>query len=226
MAIRVIGAGLARTGTMSMKAALEQLGFSRCYHMIELLAHPEEVHYWEAASRGEKVNWDELFANDQATVDYPGCRYYRQLMEHYPDAKVVLTVRDAEKWYESTRDTIAQVVRNVFGADGNGATPPNFPGNAEFTMRVMRMMRQDMWQGDFAGRFEDRDHTIAFFNRHVAEVKAHVPADRLLVFEVTQGWEPLCQFLEVPVPQDTPFPRLNDRETFQNRLKSGNLEEK
>ena len=224
MEIRVIGAGLARTGTMSMKAALEELGFTRCYHMIDLLGQPEQVHYWEAASRGEPVDWDSLFEGYQATVDYPGCRYYRQFMELYPDAKVVLTVRDPNNWYESTRDTIYQVMRHVFGEDGRSRNAPGFPGDPELLLRVMEMLRRDMWEGDFQSRFEDRDFAIDFFNRHAAAVKQHVPADRLLVFEVKEGWEPLCQFLGVPVPEDKPFPRLNDRETFMNRIKSGALE--
>src|SRR5215210_5869069 len=98
MAIRVIGAGLGRTGTLSLKAALEELGFGACYHMIELLTHPEQVRFWEAASRRERVDWDALFEGYQAVVDYPGCRYYRELMEYYPEAKVVLTVRDPNTW--------------------------------------------------------------------------------------------------------------------------------
>jgi len=223
MAIRVIGAGLARTGTMSMKAALEELGFKGCYHMIDLLGNPGQVHYWEAASRGEDVDWDALFEGYQATVDYPGCRYYQQLMERYPDAKVVLTVRDPEKWYESTRDTIYQVMLRTFGEDGQARNAPGYPSDPQLVLRVMEMIRRDMWEGDFAGRFEDREFIIDFFNRHVAHVKAHVPADRLLVFEVQQGWEPLCEFLGVPIPQDKPFPRLNDREAFMNRIKSQSL---
>src|SRR4028118_1427594 len=100
MAIGVIGAGLGRTGTLSLKAALEELGFGACYHMIELLGHPEQVHFWETASRGESVDWDTLFTGYQAVVDYPGCRYYRTLMEHYPEAKVILTGRDPARWDE------------------------------------------------------------------------------------------------------------------------------
>ena len=147
-----------------------------------------------------------------------------RLMEHYPHAKVILTVRDAEKWYESARDTIYQVAaRGKDAADGPPG-PPNFPGDPELLMLVMAMVGRDVWEGDFCGRFEEREFAIDLFKRHAEDVKAHVPADRLLVFEVKEGWEPLCQFLGVPVPDDKPFPRLNDRETFQNRLKSGSLE--
>src|SRR5438094_934614 len=121
MAIRVIGAGLGRTGTLSLKAALEELGFTQCYHMIELLMHPEQVTYWEAASAGQPVDWDALFEGYQAVVDYPGCMYYRQLMEQYPEAKVLLSVRDPEKWYESARETIFQAGRPH--ADSLGSAP-------------------------------------------------------------------------------------------------------
>ena len=223
MSIRVIGAGLARTGTMTMKAALQELGFDKCYHMIDLLGNPAQVHYWEAASRGDVVDWDGVFEGCQATVDYPGCRYYNQLMEKYPDAKVVLTVRDPENWYESTRETIYQVMHRTFGKDGTERNAPGFPGDPELLLRVMQMIRHDMWETDFQGRFEDREFMIDFFNRWVADVKQNVPADKLLVFEVKEGWEPLCKFLDVPVPADKPFPRLNDRETFMSRLNSGDL---
>jgi len=224
MAIRVIGAGLGRTGTLSLKAALERLGFGTCHHMIELFTHPEQIVYWEAAGRGEPVDWSALFDSPpgyQAVVDYPGCRYYRELMEYYPDAKVVLTVRDPNTWYESALATIFQVGRPPAGAGQEGGPPPQmpFPGDPQLLMRILQMIQRDIWQGDFAGKFEDRDHTIEVFNRHNAAVKAQVPADRLLVYEVKEGWEPLCGFLGVPVPEGEPFPRLNDRETFQARIK-------
>src|SRR5947208_7864431 len=125
MAIQVIGAGLGRTGTLSLKAALEELGFGPCYHMIELITHPEQVVYWEAASAGQPVDWDALFAGYQAVVDYPGCRYYRELMRHYPEAKVILTVRDPETWYESCMATIYQAGRPAPGQDPS--TPPQLP---------------------------------------------------------------------------------------------------
>lgn len=223
MSIRVIGAGMARTGTMSTKVALEELGF-KCYHMIDLLSKPTEVTYWEAASRGEAVDWDTLFQGYQATVDYPGCRYYKQFMAQYPDAKVLLNVRDPQKWYESTRDTVYEVMKRTFNPDGSVKNKPSFPGDSDMLLRVMQMIRRDMWDGDFQGKMEtDPQFVIDFFNRHNEEVKRTVSADKLLVFEVQQGWEPLCKFLEVPVP-DKPFPRLNDRDAFIRRLDGGTLE--
>ncbi len=106
MPLQVIGAGFGRTGTASLKAALETLGFTKCYHMFEFMEHPEHAKYWDAASQGKPVAWDRLFEGYQATVDWPGCTYYIQLMEAYPEAKVVLSVRDPERWYESVSKTI------------------------------------------------------------------------------------------------------------------------
>ena len=103
--LQVIGAGHGRTGTLSLNAALEQLGFGSCYHMVELLACPEQVTYWEAAALGEAVDWDTLFKGCEAGVDFPVFRHYRALAEHYLDAKVVLSVRDPERWYESALNT-------------------------------------------------------------------------------------------------------------------------
>src|SRR4051812_14465442 len=125
MAIRVIGAGVGRAGTMSLKAALEQIGVEKCYHMIELLMHAEQVRYWEQASAGQPVDWDTLFEGYQSIVDYPGCRYYRELLAHYPDAKVLLTVRNPESWYESARETIYQAGRPRAGQEAGA--PPQLP---------------------------------------------------------------------------------------------------
>jgi hypothetical protein len=218
MAIEVIGAGLGRTGTYSLKAALEELGFAQCYHMAELLGHPEHVTYWEDASAGKPVDWDALFEGYRAAVDYPACSYYQRLMEQYPDAKMILTVRAPDSWYESAAATIFKVGQRQPEASGAPPVLP-FPGDPQLLMRVFGLSRRDVWERDFEGRFEDREFAIRRFNEHTHTVKAHVPPDRLLVYEVKEGWEPLCRFLGVAVPEGKPFPRLNDRATFQSRLK-------
>jgi hypothetical protein len=206
MPLDVIGAGLGRTGTLSLKAALEELGFGRCYHMMEVIAHPEHVPVWNAAGRGEPVDWEALFRGYRAAVDWPACNFYEELMRVYPAAKVILTVRDPDRWYESARQTIYQV-RRVF------------PGWALTLLprmrRLLGMIDRLIWDGFFQGRFEDRAHAIAAFNRHNQEVKRAVPEGRLLVFEVKEGWGPLCAFLGVPVPEGKPFPHLNDTEEFR-----------
>lgn len=206
MAIKVIGAGLGRTGTMSLKAALEELGYVKCYHMVELLGNLKQAPAWEAASRGEPVDWDAIFQGYQATVDWPGCNFYAQFMERYPDAKVILTVRDPDRWYESARQTIYHV-RDTFPAWVGRLNPR--------IRRFMSMLDQLIWVGMFEGKFEDKTFATGVFNRHNEAVKRAVPPDRLLVYEIKEGWGPLCAFLGVPAPEGKPFPHLNDTAEFR-----------
>ncbi len=215
MSIKVIGAGFGRTGTLSLKRALEELGFTKCYHMEELLEHPEHVAYWEAALRREPVNWDELFQGYQATVDFPGYKYYQEMMQYYPEAKVVLSVRDPEKWYDSAYQTIYQAGPSL-GQKILMSFKLPFSSRLRQLVRVFRMAGK-VWEQDFNNRFEDRKYAIELFNKHIEEVKRTVPADRLLIFDVKEGWEPLCQFLNVPVPANKPFPRVNERANFKQK---------
>jgi hypothetical protein len=222
--LKVIGAGFGRTGTLSMKAALETLGFGPCYHMVEVFGKPTDAALWEAATRGDPVDWNKIFAGYQATVDWPACAFYKDLMKAYPDAKVLLTVRDPEKWYESVSSTIYQVSR---GASRSLIASLFSQGMMSFipNLRHMRRMINGLiWEKTFGGRFEDKDHAIAVFKQHIEEVKHHVPPEKLLVYDVKQGWEPICVFLGVEVPKDTPFPHLNDRASFVgNRIRQRNL---
>ena len=211
MPIQIIGAGLGRTGTLSLKAALEELGFAKCYHMVELFKRKDDAGIWDAAVRGEPVDWDRLFAGYRATVDVPSCMFYRELMEKYPEAKVILTVRDPERWYDSARHTI-YFARDAF---------PKWAAALNPRMRVFRHMIDRLWERLFDDRFEDRAFAIDAFNRHNEQVRRDVPADRLLVYEVSQGWAPLCAFLGVPIPDGKPFPRLNDTAEFRARIEKG-----
>jgi hypothetical protein len=194
--LKVIGAGFGRTGTLSVKTALEELGFGPCYHMVEVFSKPGAMEQWDAIVRGEPVDWNTIFEGYQASVDWPACAFYKEQMQAYPDAKVLLTIRDPEKWYESASSTIFSGVRDR----------PTDSAHAQ-------MVNALVWEGTFDGKFEDKDYAIAVFNRHIAEVKQYVPAEKLLVYNVKEGWEPLCGFLGVKVP-DNPFPRLNDRDNF------------
>jgi len=160
-----------------------------------------------AALAGKPVDWEQLFRGYQATVDWPGCNFYTQLMTHYPDAKVLLTVRDPDQWYDSCFNTIYAVYRKPIMRIVRLLLPP--------MRRFMAMNERLIWQGNFDGRFADRDHALAVFAQHNAAVKTQVPPERLLVYDVKEGWEPLCRFLDVPAPPNTPFPHLNDRKTFQ-----------
>jgi hypothetical protein len=200
MALRVIGAGLGRTGTLTLKAGLEQLGFGPCHHMVEVFAHPEQRAFWRRAAEGEAVDWEEVFADYRASVDWPSCHFWRQLSERYPDARLVLTVRDAQGWWESMSGTILKVI-----AAGMADTDPERRAASRFAELIIA---QQTFGGDFS-----QANVIAAFERHNAAVQAAIPAERLLVYEVAQGWGPLCDFLGVPVPA-AEFPRTNSRETF------------
>jgi Sulfotransferase domain len=209
--VKVIGAGFGRTGTWSLKAALEKLGFGPCYHMTEVFAHPEHADIWSAAGRGEPADWEGVLEGYEATVDWPGCAFYEELMERHPGAKVLLSVRDPERWYESTRSTIyeltmlidsSRTARLIFGLISRLV----FGG---FAGRKSSLPHDVIWQGTFDGRFEEKAYAIEVFERHNEEVKRRVPPDRLLVYEVKEGWGPLCEFLGVPEPE-VPFPHLND----------------
>ena len=203
MGLKVIGSGLGRTGTMSTKLALEQIGFTKCHHMVEVFMHPESLPLWIAAGEG-KPDWDAIFDGYQAMVDHPGCAYWRELMDFYPDAKVLHTVRNPDKWFESTQATIF--------APGRVPGRPGGPGGDGGPMQTFFNHLHDWYGGDI----HDRAFMLDFFRRHTEAVIAGVPKDRLLVFEVAQGWEPLCAFLGVPVP-DTPYPRENTTADFQAR---------
>ena len=202
--MKVIGAGFGRTGTLSAKTALEELGAGPCYHMVEVFDKPRHVELWQAAAEGQPIDWDELFTGYNAVVDWPACAFYQQLMQAYPAAKVLLTVRDPQSWYESTRNTIYQA----------GRMSPDSPDTAD----RRRMINTLIWQGTFGGAFEDKQRAISIFERHIEEVKDRVPGARLLVYDVNEGWEPLCRFLHVAVPADKPFPHLNETSAFHQMI--------
>lgn len=193
--LKVIGAAYGRTGTQSLKIALETLGFGRCYHFTEML-RARHVALWLAVVRGERADWDTIFEGFGATTDWPAAAYYRELAAHYPDAKLVLTTRAAEDWYRSIRRTLYPLRRAL------PSWLPGFSGIARLTDAVI-------WLGTFGGRVTDRAHALAVYERHVAEVRTEIAKERLLVFDVRDGWEPLCEFLGVPVPAGVEFPRVN-----------------
>ena len=213
MALKVIGAGFGRTGTTSLKAALERLGFDKCYHMFEFMAHPEHAKHWDAASKGKPVDWDALFEGYASTLDWPGCSYYKELMQRYPDAKVLLTVRDPERWYESASKTIFNTPR------GLGPLLRLLFTNIR-QVRSIFVVRRLLSKNTFGGKEKDKAHAIRVFEAHIEEVKRTVPSEKLLVYNVKEGWEPLCAFLDVSVPAE-PFPHLNDAGSFQERMKRG-----
>jgi hypothetical protein len=213
--MKVIGAGFGRTGTMSLKAALEQLGFGPCYHMVETTTTPEHAEAWLRVALGESIDWKHLFRDYNAAVDWPASAFYEQLMDVFPGAKIILTVRDPNRWYESALNTIYQpsVARRARPA----TEIPDEDASLEERQRRAHgwMVDRLLWKGVFQDRFEDRDFAIGVFLRNIENVKRQVPAHRLLVYEVKEGWPPLCGFLGVDVPKDRPFPHLNDTASFQ-----------
>jgi hypothetical protein len=201
MPLKVVGSGLGRTGTLSLKSALEQLGFGPCHHMMEVFPRPESVPLWVEAAEG-RPNWDAIFDGWNSMVDYPGAAYWRELAAYYPDAKVVHSVRDPDRWFESTQETI-------FNPAGGAMNPPEH----------MRTFFKSI-TAVFGDKIHDRAFMTDYFRRHTEEVKAAIPPERLLIYEASQGWEPLCAFLGVDVPA-TPFPSVNSREEFKARQAGG-----
>lgn len=207
MPLQVIGAGLGRTGTLSLKTALEMLGFGPCHHMMEVFANREsQVPLWNRAANGEAVDWDEVFAGYKASVDWPSAHFYAELADRYPDAKVILSLRDPQRWAESMAETILESMASM-GLDKGppAADHPMYFGGV--------LIPQKTFGYDFS-----EANVIAAFNRHNEEVRRRIPAGRLLEFEAAHGWEPLCAFLGVPVP-DAPYPSVNSREQFREHAR-------
>lgn len=218
--MKLIGAGLPRTGTLTQKVALEMLGLGPCYHMVSVLADLGQAQLWQRALEGD-ISFSEIFDGYGSTVDWPGGYFYRELMEAYPDAKVLLSVREPESWERSMRDTVWAVrngeslVRLLSSAQAHVN-----PQWAAFLQMIDDLLWRD--RGTFASGHEDSEELIDAMRRHEEEVKATVPSDRLLVWSVIEGWEPLCEFLDVPVP-DVPFPHVNDSKEFGDRVIDGSL---
>lgn len=217
--MKLIGAGLPRTGTLSQKVGLEVAGQGPCYHMVNILANLDLVPQWRRALDGGG-QWDEIFDGFEATVDWPGSFFYRELLEVYPDAKVLLSTRDGESWARSMRETIWGVIygENVirYLSDARCEIDSKWDSYIE--------LMKEMWQR--SGLMEGVDTGEQFMaqamERYHEQVKATVPADRLLVWSVRDGWEPLCDFLGVSVPE-MPFPHLNDSKEFGERVVDGAL---
>jgi Sulfotransferase domain len=197
--MKVIGAGLHRTGTFSLKAALEALDLGPCYHMSELNRRPEHAVQWLAAANGEDVRWPDLLRGYRSAVDWPACFFWERLAIAYPRAKVILTVRDPKQWFRSHVWLFATMARM------RTEKPRVLAGMERTTALLQKIMVHDT----FERRMFDEDHCLAVFRRRTEQVRDRVPAERLLVFDVREGWGPLCDFLGVDVPDGRAFPYLN-----------------
>lgn len=213
--LNVIGAGFGRTGTASLKAALERVGLGPCHHMYELIADPAKVEPWTPVLGGDLPDFDAAFDGYVSAVDWPGAGYWRELAARYPRAKVLLSVRDPDRWYDSVHETIFQI------SQGAPAGPQAEPDSVAQQRRneMGEVVHRIIWDGTFGGRFADREHAIEVYERHNAEVRASIPDDRLLVYRLGDGWEPLCEFLGVPVPAEE-FPHLNDSATIMEMMRT------
>ncbi|MGV8985660.1 MAG: sulfotransferase family protein [Cypionkella sp.] len=206
MSLKIIGSGFGRTGTRSLKEALETLGFGPTHHMEEIFANPPQVANWQAVAAGRPVNWDEVFAGYNSQIDWPGAHVWRELAEHFPDAKVIHSQRPDEIWWTSFSKTIGKLM-SIY---------PTLP----LPPHIRDMM--DAASGfildkTFHGKWTDRTSALAAYHQREADVRKAIPANRLLVFDVADGWEPLCAFLKVPVP-DMPFPNRNHKGDFWANL--------
>ncbi|CAE7680263.1 unnamed protein product [Symbiodinium necroappetens] len=212
--LMVIGAGWGRTGTNSTKLALEKLLGGPCYHMFEN-GIKKDFRRWLDAYAGNP-DWDAIFTHHdgkqfyKATLDYPACGLYRELMEKYPKAKVLLNVRDPEKWYDSVIDTIWSPE-----CPEQNWSVRIFQEGRDFQAQARAFHKATMLPGV---ERTDREGSIKSFKAWIEKVKETVPPERLLVFDVKEGWEPLCKFLEVPVP-DEPFPNVNDKDEIKASFK-------
>ncbi|MCP3943860.1 MAG: sulfotransferase family protein [Desulfobacteraceae bacterium] len=199
--MEIIGAGFGRTGTNSLKIALERLGFGPCYHMFELAQNPSHIDFWNLAIDGKPVNWKEFFHAYDSAVDWPTAAFLPELLGEYPEAKVILTVREPEEWYRSIKNT-------VFIGLSNGHKSQN-----PATQQRMAMGKRLILDGVFSGKYKDEQHCLNVYKNHVEDIKKLVPPERLLSYNLSQGWDPLCKFLDVKVP-DQSLPHTNTRADF------------
>ena len=198
MTLSVFGVGFGRTGTESLKKALEILGVGPCYHMFEVLPHQERVEEWISLVQGKTPDWDAIFDGYNSSADWPGAYFWREIAEHFGDAKLILTIRDAERWYESMAKTILPLLKA-------SSVDPNSLADQMFINRT------------FEGNIDDPAHVMDIFNRHNAAVQEAFGPDRLLVYPVGSGWEPLCDFLGLDVP-DVPYPWGNTSDEFDDNI--------
>ena len=203
MNLSVIGSGLGRTGTLSLKLALDKLGVGPCYHMVELWKNQGHLKFWFEALEKES-DWDFVFKGYESTVDWPSTHYWQELFDLNPNAKVIHTVRDPESWYKSVMNTIYPSITRVDTPDADGVS---------FHGMTNRMILEET----FHGKILDKEYALDIFQKHTEKVKEIVPAEQLLIYDLSEGWEPLCEFLGVDIPQEE-FPRSNSTESFRKSI--------
>ncbi len=201
MALKVFGTGFGRTGTNSLKLALEHLGLGPCHHMYEVRDNPDQLAYWQAAARGSPPDWDQAFAGYASSVDWPSVCFWREITAHYGDAKIIHTHRPEDAWLRSLHASIHPILQNRESVE---------PGHRRDLLEMSHELVADQV---FGGRMGEADHALSVYRAHDADIRAAFTPDRLLVFDVAEGWQKLCRFLHVAVP-DMPFPFVNRSQEF------------
>ena len=201
--LEIIGAGYGRTGTHSLALALERLRFGPCYNLLEVAKHHGHAELWNNAMEGKPVDWDQFFISYQSTVEWPSVMFIDELIRHFPNAKVILTLRDAEAWYESASKTIFE------GLELSAYHPDPIKREKGGLARRLILERT------FQGKYQDKEYAIAVYQKHNQHIMDTVPKGRLLQFNVKDGWEPLCAFLNMPIPEES-FPQVNERNAFMS----------
>ena len=203
----IIGAGFPRTGTMSLKHAIEHLRGTQCYHMIEFVRQSSHIAFWEKAFAQKDVSWTDFLKDCSGIVDFPGSLFVEQLLKAYPNAKVILTIRDEEQWFESMKSTVLATRKK------NTDVPPELKN----IMKNLASMRELIWDRHFEGRQLEPDFMIAQYRKHNQKVKQLVPPKQLLEMEISEGWNPLVEFLGGTPSMD--FPNVNKRDEFHEMLR-------
>jgi hypothetical protein len=199
--LRVVGAGLGRTGTHSLKQALEQLLDAPCYHMVEVFGRPDDIPVWQRALDGDPPDWREFLANFGAAVDWPVAAFWSEISAAFPDAMMLLSTRDTAGWWTSASRTIFDVTQR--------ATPPDDP-----VMVAQMAMVRTLFERRFTPGWRDEATAKAAYEEHNQAVRAAVPAERLVEWHPGDGWAPICAALRIPVPRE-PFPHVNTTSEFR-----------
>ncbi len=208
MPLSIIGSGFGRTGTMSLKAALNKLGFGPCHHMDEVIANPDQLPAWRQALRGGDVDWEMAFDGYSSAVDWPAAHYWEQLADTFPKAKIIHTTRAPEQWWASFSSTVGKVIGMKGTSDG-----------AEQIRNAPELINEMIAKQTFGSSHDDKSAALQAFEKRDADVRSYPAQERILIFDVTEGWKPLCAFLSVPIPNE-PFPHSNSREDFWALIKS------
>ncbi len=216
--VKVIGAGWGRTGTMSLKKALEILGYDPCYHMVESFKYNHALHWCRVVDKEEAFDFDQIFKTPEATFtatcDFPSATFWKEQLKFYPDAKVILTVRNPEKWYKSAYDTYFNYLPSCPSAPFGAKVCMYFNMLApNFRKMMSKVVVRDSFGGDWS-----KEGIIKKYQQHNDTVLRECPKEKLLVYEISEGWKPLCKFLNKPIP-DVPFPHVNDTKEFQQHVR-------